>query len=280
MQEHEDEKIEINDGEDLSYRSPEDIAPHELMEALHSLYLLGDDLYLRLQVTNIAVVDQFIMRLESQVLQRWIDEERTPIGEATFLNAQSQMWIFATYELLRTWRQRANEVLKLAGGAKLEERIATLEEDQGYTHIGHQMRAKQLRAVLDSPQLLERIQVDLRRAHIPFRRMEFIRMSLAKHEVAKQRNSIAFAPGYGRINMLCGSLDYQMEKGLVILGTINRRNIADELRAMNTRIPPTETEIRDFNAYMDVDPASLFDAPPGSADGVPNGHQEPEPERR
>lgn len=260
MQEPEEDEIEVVDGGEPSYCSPETIEPHALTDALQSLYLLGDDLYLRLQVTNIGIVDQFIMELEYRVLRRLIDEERTPADDATFLNAQSQMWIFATYELLRTWMQRAKEVLTLARSGKLEVRVADLEADQGYAHVGRQMRAVQLRAVLDSPTLLTRIEDDLRRAHIPFRRMEFVRMALAKHEVAKQKHSIALAPGYGRINMWCGSLDYQMEKGQVILGNISRRDIADELRAMVEGDAPSKDDIKRFDDFMDIDPVSPFDA--------------------
>ena len=29
-----------------------------------------------------------------------------------FVSALSQMWVFAAYELLRTWRQRAREIMK------------------------------------------------------------------------------------------------------------------------------------------------------------------------
>lgn len=257
MQKPEDDETgDDADGGELSYRNPDSIEPNELPQALKSLYLLGDDLYLRLQVTNIGIVDQFVMDLEYHVLRRSIAEERTPGEDAAFLNAQSQMWIFATYELLRTWKQRAKEVLTLARSGKLEARLADLEADQGYIHLGRQMRASQLRAVLERPSLLVRIEDDLRRAHMPFRRLEFIRMSLAKHEVAKQKHSIASAPGYGRINFECGSLDYQMEKGQLILGNISRRDIADELRAMTKGKPPTVAELREFDDFMDLDAPS------------------------
>ena len=169
------------------------------------------------------------------------------------------MWIFATYELLRTWKQRAREVLTSSRNGKLGARAADLEADQGYAHVGRQMRAMQLRAVLGSPNLLERIEEDLRRAHMPIRRMEFIRMSLAKHEIAKEKHSIAFAPGYGRINFWCGALDYQMEKGHVILGNISRRDIADELWSMSQGQPPTESELRDFDNFMDLNASTSFD---------------------
>ena len=249
---------EIADADEPSYRAPGEIGWHELPQALSSLYLLGDDLYLRLQITNIGIVDQFITDLEYHVLRRLNAEERTPADDATFLNAQSQMWIFATYELLRTWKQRAKEVLTLARNGKLATRITDLEADQGYVHAGREARAGQLRDVLNDTSLLARIEDDLRRAHIPFRRLAFIRMALAKHEVAKQKHSIAHAPGYGRINIWCGSLDYQMDKGQVILGNISRRDIADELRAMKTGDAPSKDDIERFDDFMDFDPVSPF----------------------
>jgi len=84
-----------------SFRPHTDITSHELTSTLHSLVLLRDDMYLGLQVTNLAVVDQFIMNLEHHTLQEYVQTDKTP-PTTMFLNAQSQMWIFAAYELLRT----------------------------------------------------------------------------------------------------------------------------------------------------------------------------------
>lgn len=57
-------------------------------------------------------------------------------------------------------------------------------------------------------------------------------MALAKHEVSGGKpKAVAYAPGYGRINMECGALEYQMSNGPMILGNISRRDIADEIRA-------------------------------------------------
>ena len=42
----------------------------------------------------------------------YIDIERTPSDTAMFVSAQSQMWIFALYELLRTWRSRTRKLIK------------------------------------------------------------------------------------------------------------------------------------------------------------------------
>ncbi|MDA4848590.1 hypothetical protein [Hoeflea poritis] len=141
-----------------SFRSHTEITPHELTSALHSLVLLRNDVYLGLQVTNLTVVDQFIMNLENQTLQEYIQTDKTP-PTTLFLNAQSQMWIFAAYEFLRTWRARARDIIKLANNGGLELKATSLEEDQGYLHAGREMRAKQLREIAADPSIIETIKI-------------------------------------------------------------------------------------------------------------------------
>lgn len=236
--------------QDPSLRSHTDIAPDELTSALHSLELLRGELYLGLQVNNLTVIDQFIMGIEHHTLQEYHRTERTP-PETMFLNAQSQMWIFAAYELLRTWKARAKDIIKWAENGGLETKARSLEEEQGFLHAGREMRAKQLREIAENPSVIETIKTDLRRVHIPFARIEHIRVCLAKHEIRGRRNSIAYSPGYGRINMMNGSLQYQLENGPVILDTISRRDIADELRALNDASKvPTEEDIASFDEFM------------------------------
>ncbi|MDA4848589.1 hypothetical protein [Hoeflea poritis] len=76
-------------------------------------------------------------------------------------------------------------------------------------------------------------------------------MSFAKHEVRGRNNSIAYAPGYGRISMTNGSLQYQLENGPVILDTISRRDVADELRALNDQSSiPTDEDLQGFDEFM------------------------------
>lgn len=70
---------------------------------------LFDDLFLRMQAQNIAIIHDYLSDLEPELLRLSIDKEVTPIPEMMFVSALSQMWIFALYELLRTWRQRAVE---------------------------------------------------------------------------------------------------------------------------------------------------------------------------
>jgi hypothetical protein len=242
------------------YRERADIGMNELVGALDSLQLM-DDPYLSMQTYNLALVDQFIMELEDDVLQKLLQEERTP-PETMFLSAQSQMWIFAAYELTRTWCERATDVLNLHKNGGLKLKIDALRKPQGFLHVGRELRADQLQRIADDKSAIERIREDLRLAHVPFGNLEYIRIALAKHQVPGKAKQIAYAPGYGRINQWCGSLDYQLERGRVILGQISRRDIADELRAMSDRTSvPSEDDLKSFDEFMKGPKQDPFDDP-------------------
>ncbi len=246
---------DIYDQDDTpEYRDPDEIKPSELSQALSSLTLM-DDPYLRMQAFNLSFVDQFVMGLEYDVLRKLYSEDSTP-PEAMFLNALSQMWVFSAYELLRTWRERVKEVLKLHDNGGLTLKIDALSKNLGFQHFGRKIRADHLRAVLADPTIIAKIKGELRLTHIPFARIEFIRVTLAKHEVRGKGKSIAYAPGYGRINMWCGSLDYQLENNGAILGNISRRDIADELRLLSDRKNlPTDEELDSFEVFMKGPPS-------------------------
>lgn len=217
-----------------------------------------------MQAFNLGVVDQFITTLEYQVLEKLSIEEQTPVPEASFLSAQSQMWIFAAYELMRTWRQRVRDMIKWYENGGLTAKLAQLEKDDGYRHFGRQIRATQIKTILSNPGLVDALRRDMKRTHIPFRRLEAIRISLAKHEVSKKSGSVALYPGYGRINSWCGSLDYDLENGQYSMGTINRRDIADEIRALaaNDSVP-SDDDIASFDEFMrgPTEPITWNDTP-------------------
>ena len=246
-----EEEIDRDDADEQRYKAASEIEQSALREALCNLNLLGDDPFLRMQAFNLAIVDQWLTVLEYQVLEKLMDEERTPVPEAAFLSAQSQMWIFAAYELLRTWRERARDTVKWFQNGGLELKLAALEKEQGYLHFGRKHRARQIRSVIADPERIKAIQRDLKRTHILFARLEAIRISLAKHEVRHQAKSVALRPGYGRINSWCGALDYEIENGLYSMGNINRRDIADEIRALlpNDYVPSDE-DIASFDEFM------------------------------
>lgn len=232
------------------YRLPETIAQSELRVALDSLALFGGDPNFRNQAFNIALVDEFVMNLELKLLRQQFQEERTPVPEAAFVSAQSQMWIFAAYELMRTWRQRAKDVIKWSDNRGLEAKLAHLRRKTAYLHVGREWRAKQIEQVLANPDLVQRIRNDLRRTYIPFARMETVRVSIAKHEFRGQPNSVAQMPTHGRINRWSGSLDFEIENEGAVFGAISRRDIADILRDIPNLHLPTDDEIRSFDDFM------------------------------
>ncbi|PBB39617.1 hypothetical protein [Mesorhizobium sp. WSM3868] len=235
---------------ELPYAPFDQIDWTALRRGLTSLQLF-DDPYLSLQITNLEIVDRFITQIEQETLQHVGD--RMDIGQLAFLNAQSQMWIFSAYELLRTWRQRAKDIVKLSQTGGLVLKIKALKTDPGYLHPARQMRAEQLERVAADPGIVDVIKEDLRLTHIQFALLEHLRVSLAKHEVSGKPKQVAYAPGYGRVNSWCGSLDYQLESGRVILGTLSHRDVADAMRRLNGRSQiPTDQNLADFDESMRV----------------------------
>lgn len=233
------------------YAALADIDPMGIYQSLTKLHVLSDDAYLRIQATNLGMVDYFITGIECDVLRELRQNDRTPQA-AHFLGAQSQMWLFAAYELLRTWRQRANEIVKWSDNKGLEIKLAALQaQDQGYMHFGREMRIRQIQKVIDDPKVVPEIRNQLLHLHIPFVQLEYIRISLAKHEVRGKAKSAALMPGYGRINSWCGALDYELENGRYSMGYVNRRDVADGLRALDcTQAPPSDRAIQEFEDYM------------------------------
>ena len=232
------------------YGPASSVESRALRKALCDLSLLGDDPFLSGQAFNLAIVDEWLTQIEEELLHQLFREDRTPMPEAVFVSAQSQMWIFAAYELLRTWRQRAEDLRKLASKGGLELKLAALRRDVGFVHFGREVRAGQIEKVLEDPARVEAISDDLKRTYIPFTRLEAIRVSLAKHEVRKRHNSVALHPGYGRINQWCGALDYEIEHGRTSVGTINRRDIAEEIRTFPLMDVPSDDELASFDAFM------------------------------
>ena len=108
----------------------------------------------------------------------------------------------------------------------IEARLAALEKDLGYRHGAREIRADLLRRIAAMPDALAVLDADLRRIHLTFGLMNMLRMSLAKHEVAGVRDSVAFSPGYGRIYRWCGAIDYELSWDAGVFDTVNRRDFA------------------------------------------------------
>jgi hypothetical protein len=246
-----DDYIEDHDDGIPDFRGPEDIEATELNHALGSLHLLGDDPFLRMQAFNLSLVDHFIMGLELQLHRARFNEEKGLAGDTAFLSAQTQMWIFAIHELLRTWRARAKDIVKLAKNGGLQLKVDALARKIPFEHPARQMRADQLRRIIKSPALLDNIARDLRRTHILFSQLEHVRVALAKHEVGGKKNSVAHAPGLALFNRWNGSLEYEIAYEGAILGTLSRRDIAESLRALaDANNPPSEEDLASFDEFM------------------------------
>ena len=63
-----------------------------------------------------------------------------------------------------------------------------------------------------------------------FEFVELFRINFAKHCAPGKNNAIPRAPGYGRLNKLCGALDFELLHRNDIYSYSNRRDVADALR--------------------------------------------------
>lgn len=242
------------------YRPVAEIGASELYDALMSLAGFSDNPMLAMQARQLCLVDNTLNDLEQTVHLHQFDEPR-PTGKIALLSALSPMWIFAAYELQRTWRQRSEEVIKLAENGGFDLKAGNLERDLGYRHYDRELRAQQLRDAKERPDLVDEMRIDLRRTEMGFTRLEFIRVALAKHEVSKKgaKKPIAFAPGLAMVNRHCGSMEYELSNGGAIIGFETRRGIAETIRYIPEAENPSDEDLAGYQAYMnppDVEPTA------------------------
>lgn len=203
---------------------------------------LFDQPYLGMQALNLEVVDHYLDDMEARLLAEYMEEERTPLETTVFVSALSQLWIFGLYELLRTWRQRAVDVLrwdKAFRAAPLTEREGRREAKKreiekrsaqpGGTAVFYWPAYE--RAAAD-PAFAASLRRAVDRTERLFRRIEALRMFLAKHELPGVKGSFTMAPGYGRIDMLTGSIYWQVALRGNEVDMISRRGIADDCRRL------------------------------------------------
>jgi hypothetical protein len=99
---------------------------------------LCDDLWLGMQAQNIAIVDRIVRHFEHAALEEFYRNDRFSIDDLYPLSAMSQVWVFALYEFLRTWLQRASKLIGYG------ERLAALKTDE--------QRAAYLKAIEEEAQ--------------------------------------------------------------------------------------------------------------------------------
>jgi hypothetical protein len=193
-----------------------------------------------MQAMNLSVVDGILEDWEAQLLARYIDEERTPFPDAVVVSAFSQLWVFGLYELLRTWRRRAERMVNFAErlkgvdgqarqGLMEQKRLDVQRATESSDAFGPIWRAFE-RAARER-KYVRRLQRAIDGSELLFRRIEALRMSLAKHEVPRTGGH-ALAPGYGRIDMGDGSITWQVLLGRNELDMVSRRQLANECRGL------------------------------------------------
>lgn len=211
-----------------------DDAPEDVDESSALLAALGDlplfdDMYLRMQAQNIAMVNAHLINLEHDMYRKYMETDRTPVPEALFTSAISQMWIFSVYELLRTWRQRTQELLRHAGrfrqGTETAVEVPRGEVDirVNYPYIHALSRAEKDDA------FLAEIKETNEKLEPTFREIEGVRVTLAKHEIPKGRGMKAANVGYARIDPLSGSMNYFFQDNEGFSNVVSRAKIVERL---------------------------------------------------
>ncbi|WP_194289336.1 MULTISPECIES: hypothetical protein [Pseudomonas] len=246
-----------------SYLDPDQIPQYALGEALKSLTLFSTDMNLVSQAMNLTIIDEFVMDLEYDYLRAKFNETSNPY-DSIFLSAQSQMWIFSAYEVMRTWIDKAKGYVKTAKNSGLHLKLKDLKRDRGYVNYTALQKADEVQALIDDPSLVKTLEDDLARINFLFIQLETLRVALAKHEVRKRPNAMMVGGTVGYMNRECGSLEYQMNSGMVIQGNISRRDIADGIRAIPNFEVPTAEDLVSFEKFMrgisDEEAIAAFDS--------------------
>lgn len=188
---------------------------------------LFDNLFLSMQGQNVMLVDFYLRDLELGLLREYIDQERTPVQSTMFVSALSQMWIFAVYELLRTWRQMVRDLQNAPTAPQPNAHGAAAG-----SNIAENIREHHRTKYAGDPEFQAEIESARKMIDPLFKRIDSLRINLAKHEIKGIRGSIAPAPGYGRIDTSDGSIYWMVDLGDNVVDIVSRRAIADELRAI------------------------------------------------
>ncbi|NNJ13751.1 hypothetical protein EKD04_025840 [Chloroflexales bacterium ZM16-3] len=229
------EDIEGHEEDDYSYKSPEKIDFSIITMGWRELVFF-DDLFLNMQGINIGISDPVITQYEYNLLFEYIEIEKTPRDSAMLVSAFSQMWVFSLYELLRQWRDRRFNVRKWHENGGIREKIKHLS-DGDELNLAKNIRRRQLQAYSENKEMRDMLDAQWLTIEPVYRAVELYRMNLAKHTAPGKESIVPRAPGYGRINMLCGAMDYELASKDGTYTIINRRDLADALRRAFLELP-------------------------------------------
>jgi hypothetical protein len=169
---------------------------------------------------EVAFAFPFVERFSQR---EFAETERTPYPETVTVSALSQMWIFAVYELLCTWRWRIQQLKRQA--QKPAEPLSA-----AHSHLAGMFYEKQLAQLRELPSYAKKLDRAMTRMQPLYRLIKALRINLAKHEVPGMNDVAALAPGYGRFDRMNESISWQIDLGNNSVQLVSRREIADELK--------------------------------------------------
>jgi hypothetical protein len=210
-----------------------------LQDVLRSLPLVDGDHYIGMQATNLAIIAAMLKPMEDDVAGEYAYTDRLPIDGFLRISALSQLWIFGVYEFLRTWRQWVEDVLKRCNSLdSLDAERRNEQLKQGLEDLRRESRAspggvpysRGFELAATDSGYRQRLQEALYRSDLPFRRIEAVRIHLAKHEIPKG-NEYGSGAGYGRIDV-DRSVQFHVPLGDNEVTMVSRRGIEKALRRM------------------------------------------------
>ena len=224
-----DNKIDLQTNNDIQYEVLDKINFGTITMGIKQLPFFKDDLYLGMQAMNVGVVDSVITEFEYALLREQVETERTPIESAMAVSAMSQMWVYGLYEVLRMWRDRKFQFEKLRNNGGIDCKISSMPDDEPL-NLTTEIRKQQLLQFKNNESYRTIIEETWEKMEPVYRMTELFRINLAKHCAPGKDGVMPKAPGYGRINMWCGAMDYELINKDGNYTTMNRRDIADALR--------------------------------------------------
>ncbi|NWL87474.1 hypothetical protein DMN77_07640 [Paenibacillus sp. 79R4] len=177
----------------------EDIDFSIIANDLRSLPFYRDDIFLGMQAMNIGIIDPNITQFEYNLLETYIEKERTPSFEAMTVGAFSQMWIFALYEVLRLWRERKYDFSKLFKNAGIELKLKSLADNEDHMNLTLHARRRQLEKFRDDQFFRDEVEYCWVQLEPIYKLVELYRMNMAKYAAPGKSNAIPIAPGYGEL---------------------------------------------------------------------------------
>lgn len=214
----------------------------QLYEALYSLPMIDENVFLNMQAQQIGLLDEHIEGQEDWFRDLWFEREKFPAMESMFLVAIGQCWIFSLYELLRTWRQLATEIVAHAADTagkspdecrvRREGRMSRLERPAPSENMQEGLYVKFLERAETDSAFVSELKRHLQRIEEVFRTVEGLRVTLAKHEVAKAGKGRTYMPPYARGEQETGSMMWLVEDRDGSSSFVSRRAIADAVRGL------------------------------------------------